>query len=377
MKIGFVLDDSLDKSDGVQQYVITLGKWFRSQGHEVHYLVGQTERTDIPHVHSLSRNLQAHFNQNRMSTPLPASKLRIKQLLDKEEFDVLHVQMPYSPFLAGRVVKLAGPSTVVAGTFHIIPFSGVESLATHLLGVVLRRNLRRFDEFFAVSKPANTFAKKSFKIRARLLPNAVDVGFFHGATPFARYDDGLINVVFLGRLVERKGCLQLLKALENLHDKSQLDGVRIIICGKGPLLAKLEQYVQQRHLSKAVKFAGFVSENDKARYLKSAHIAVIPSLGGESFGIVLIEAMAAANPVVIAGDNVGYRSVLGEQKSQLVNPNDTENFAKTLHHFIANARIRRQAVKWQNQAVNQYDVRAVGAKLLAEYETLHKKREMR
>ena len=76
MKIGFVLDDSLDKSDGVQQYVLTLGHWLHSQGHEVHYLVGQTERTDIQNVHSLSKNVRAKFNQNRMSTRCQPQKWR-------------------------------------------------------------------------------------------------------------------------------------------------------------------------------------------------------------------------------------------------------------------------------------------------------------
>lgn len=377
MKIAFVIDDSLDKSDGVQQYVLTLGKWLRGQGHEVHYLAGHTQRTDIPHIHSLSRNLQVHFNQNRMSTPLPASRRIIKALLANENFDVLHVQLPHSPFLAGRIVKLAPASTVVVGTFHIIPFSKVENLATRLLGIALSKNLSRFDHFFSVSKPAADFARRSFRIRSQLLPNAVDVSFFHSAHEVTKYNDGLINIVFLGRLVERKGCMQLLEALEVLRSRQQLDGVRVLICGKGPLRTRLERYVQTHHLSRSVRFIGFVSENDKARYLKTAHIAVMPSLGGESFGIVLIEAMAAANPVVIAGNNIGYRSVLGERKNQLVDPLDTLEFANTLHHFIVNARARRQSTRWQAQSLHKYDVRNVGATLEDTYQSLHKKHNMR
>lgn len=378
MKIGFVLDDSLDKADGVQQYILTLGKWFRGKGHEVHYLVGQTERSDLPHVHSLSRNLQVHFNQNRMSTPMPASKSAIRQLLDKEDFDVLHIQMPFSPFLAGRIIRAASARTAIIGTFHIVPYSRTEKLATRLLGLSVRKSLVRFDKVYSVSPPAAGFARSSFGLKSQVLPNVVDLGLFHSAKALPRYGDGMVNIVFLGRLVERKGCLQLLKALEILHLNKHLDGVRVLICGKGPLLAALKTFVSEHHLGRMVRFVGFISESDKPRYLKSAHIAVFPSTGGESFGIVLIEAMAAGSEVVIGGDNTGYRSVLGERPDQLVDPGDTQEFANCLRHFIANAKARRRARQWQDEAVRQYDTHTVAPQLILDYDrALQRRRKMR
>ncbi len=378
MKIGFVLDDSLDKTDGVQQYVLTLGKWFKTKGHEVHYLVGQTQRNDVLHIHSLSRNIQVHFNQNRMSTPLPASKMEIKKLLSSEQFDVLHVQMPYSPFLAGRIIKAASSSTAIFGTFHVVPFSKLERFSTRLLGTWLKRNLKRFDRIFSVSAPAARFAKDSFKIKTTVLPNVVDLSFFHSVSGYKKYADGSINIVFLGRLVERKGCSHLLNALELLHSERRLEGVRVLICGKGPLRSELEKYVVSHHLTKIVRFTGYVSEEEKARYLKSANLAVFPSTGGESFGIVLLEAMAAGSQVVIAGINTGYRSVLGAKPDQLVKPENVKLFAKTLSHFIANARARNAAKKWQDNAIQQYDVRIVGQRLLKQYEAaLQRKNNVR
>src|SRR4051812_47082988 len=91
-KIGFVLDDGLDKPDGVQQYILTLGAWLSEQGHEVHYLVGQTNRTDIKNVHSLSKNIRVQFNGNRMSIPLPTSSRKLRSFLRAEHFDILHIQ---------------------------------------------------------------------------------------------------------------------------------------------------------------------------------------------------------------------------------------------------------------------------------------------
>lgn len=374
MKIGFVLDDSLDKSDGVQQYVLTLGTWLHGQGHEIHYLVGHSERTDIRHVHSLSPTVQLRFNQNRVATPRPASSKRVKDILTKENFDVLHVQMPHSPFLAAKVVRQADDATAVFGTFHIIPYSRVEAAAARLLRLLLRRNLKRFDIIYSVSPPAQQFARRAFRISSHVLPNAVNVQRFAVEKPFKQLKDGTVTIVFLGRLVERKGCMHLLKAIEELHKKHQLERVRVLICGKGPLKDKLESYVRTHRLSHIVRFVGFVDEKAKARYLASADIAVFPSTGGESFGIVLIEAMAAGAGVVIGGDNAGYRSVLDGQPDMLVDPADTKAFARLLHHFIASQRARNKAHKHQQELLKAYDVRAVGTKLLADYETAIAKR---
>lgn len=375
LKIGFVLDDSLDKTDGVQQYVVTLGRWFSQQGHEVHYLVGQSRRRDLGHVHSLSRNLQVHFNQNRMSMPLPANKKRIQQLLDEQQFDVLHVQMPYSPWLAGRIIKMAPPTTAIVATFHIIPYSSLERLATRLLALYLWRNRRKIDDILSVSPAAAAFARQTFRASERVLPNTVALTHFHSAKPYKHYDDGMINIVFVGRLVPRKGALALVEALAQLHTKNHLQNVRVLICGKGPLLGQLKRFIRDHHLGHVVHVLGFIGEEEKPRYLASADIAIFPSLGGESFGIVLIEAMAAARGVVIGGDNIGYQSVLGQHPDQLIDPSDTPAFAKKLLHFIRNRRARQAAHRWQQTAVRRYDVRVIGSQLEAIYnKTIAKKR---
>src|SRR3989344_2354655 len=122
MKIGFVLDDGFDRLDGVQQYMLTNGEWLNKQGHEIHYLVGETARDDIPNLHSLSKNLKVRFNKNRVSIPVRVYKKRILKLLSNEKFDVLHIQMPFSPMLSGYVVRNAPKHTAVVGTFHIAPY---------------------------------------------------------------------------------------------------------------------------------------------------------------------------------------------------------------------------------------------------------------
>lgn len=373
MKIGFVFDDSLDKPDGVQQYILALGKWFHSEGHEVHFLVGETTRTDLANMHSLSRNMHVRFNGNRMSMPLPADKRAIKKMLDQEQFDVLHVQMPYSPFLAARIIAAAPMHTAIVGTFHIMPQTGLVRFVTGVLGFWLRSTLRRFDAVFAVSDAARDFASKVFKLpEVGVLPNVVDVQRFQNAEPFEKYTDGTPTLMFLGRLVPRKGCKILLEAAKLLVERN-VGPFRVVVCGKGGLLPELQAYVQANNLEKYVEFTGFVEELDKSRYIKSADIMVFPSTGGESFGIVLIEAMAAAKPVVIAGDNDGYRSVM-QRSEQLFRPNDGTELADKLAKYLQDKQVARQAIAWQIEHVQQFDAAVVGTELLNTYNNILQKK---
>jgi phosphatidylinositol alpha-mannosyltransferase len=366
MKVGFVLDDTLDTPDGVQQYVLALGTWLSGQGHEVHYLVGQTTRTDIDHVHSLSRNVKVKFNGNRMSMPLPVSRRRIARFLAKEAFDVLHVQMPYSPMMAHRVIMAAPAATAVVGTFHIAPNSAAVGYATRALAAWTHRSLRRFDRILSVSTAAQQFAHKTYGIDSQVLPNVVDVARFASAKPFARYADKPL-IVFLGRLVPRKGCQVLLQAVEMLSAQDNSLDFRVVVCGRGPLEASLKQFVVAHDLGSTVSFAGFVTESDKARYLKSADLAVFPSSGGESFGIVLIEAMAASKPVVLAADNPGYAAVLGPFPDGLFPVREPADLAQKMQAYLTDAERRRKILNWQAGYVPKFDTALVGSQLLACY----------
>ncbi len=366
MKIGLVLDDTLDTPDGVQQYVLQVGSWLTEQGHEVHYLVGATVRTDIPHIHSLSRNLKVKFNGNRMSMPLPVSTRRLRKFLADEQFDVLHIQVPYSPFMAGRLMLAAPASTAIVGTFHILPYSRMVTIANHALGVLNRRSGRRFDHVLAVSAPAAKFARQTYGYEAEVLPNPVRLDQFANAVSTSND----VNIVFLGRLVARKGALQLLQAVAYMRDQGLYEEpFRVIIGGKGELLPTLEQFVRDHKLADVVTLAGFIAEEDKANFLAAADIAVYPSTGGESFGIVLLEGMAAARGVVLAGDNPGYASVMQPYPDQLFDPTDVRAFAGRLAWYLDDNHraARERAAMLQHEYVRHFDVEVVGARLLATY----------
>jgi len=374
-KIAFVFDDSLDKTDGVQQYVLTLGKWFSSQGHDVHYITGETKRTDLPKLHSISRNISVRFNGNRMSIPLPVSRRVIRRLLVKEEFDVIHVQMPYSPFLAGRVVKAAGNQTGVVGTFHIAPHSRLVHLANIFLRQLVSRSLVRFDEVISVSRTAQDFAWDTFGVESSVVPNTLFLEPFYSAKPRKEFVK-TTNIVFFGRLVERKGCHYFLRAINRLHSAGALsDDCKVIVCGTGPMEAQLKKYVADHKLDSHVIFTGFVAEHEKADYLAASDIVVYPSTGGESFGIVLLEGMAASRGVVLAGNNPGYASVIGERPAALFDPTDEVNFAEKLQKYLEHPEEREAAREWQQQYVRKFDVPNVADEVMVIYdEALHKRR---
>lgn len=367
MKIAFVLDDGLDSTDGVQQYILTLGSWYAKRGHEVHYLVGHTTRTDIPRVHVLSRNVRVRFNGNRMSMPLPASKRAIRQLLEAEKFDVIHVQMPYSPFLAHRVIRAASPGTVVIGTFHIAPHARLVTVATWLLARWTRRSLRRFNSVVSVSTAAQAFARKTYGIETQVVPNCIAIEHFQTTAP-KRSKNETFKIVFLGRLVPRKGCQILLQAIVMLRDQiGSLPALEVVIGGKGPLLPELQSFVDTHGLSSVVRFHGFVAEDEKPAFLASADIAVFPSSGGESFGIVLIEAMAAGHAVVLGADNDGYHAVLGPHTASLFPVNDAAALAMSIEQYMSDSELRQTTVRWQELYVRQYDVATVGGRLINIY----------
>src|SRR4029079_3300572 len=161
--------------------------------------------------------------------------------------------------------------------------------------IALDRYMNKLDEKICVSSAARHFISAYFPGSYRIIPNGVDVDFSANARPSPDFKDGKTNILFVGRLEPRKGAMYLLQAYAKLKPKHP--ELRLILCSVGPLLGRLRRFVRQNRLED-VLFAGRVSEADKARFYKTAHIFCAPSTGQESFGIVLLEAMAGGLPGV-------------------------------------------------------------------------------
>ncbi len=366
LKIGLILDSTLDVEDGVQQYILTLGSFLESKGHDVHYIVGESHRTDIKNLHSLTKNLILRFNGNKVSISLPARKKPIIELINKEKFDVLHVQSPYSPLYAGKFVKYAHKNSVILGTFHILSFNFFATLGTKILGLILHRNLGLFDTQISVSSANKVFAKKTFGIDCRVIPNMVNVDQFKPQDGFKKANK-VPQILYLGRLTERKGCKYLIEACAELLNKYPDIKFNLKIAGKGELENNLKQKVIDLGLSDYVEFLGFVTNEQKINIMRRSDVSVFPSYSGESFGIVLIEAIAGGSGVVIGGKNPGYATVLSDTPECLVDVKDLDNFANLLYKSLTDTKFINETHNTQQSIIYKYDYKNVGQQILDEY----------
>ena len=395
LRIGLVIDDGLDKPDGVQQIVLTLGRRLAALGHEVHYLTSSTERTDLPHLHVLGRTVSVRFNGNRLRSPLPARRADVRRVLAEVPFDVLHVTMPYSPLLAGRVVSAASPRTAVVGQFVIYPQDRPTRWGIRALGLLERRRLRRFDAVSALSEAARESVREGFGRddvpviggpvelggpvqpverggpvepggavgpRGEVAPGAPGAPGEH-AEP-GDPGDRPVRIVFLGRLVERKGPRELLAAVAAMPASRPWT---LTLAGRGPLLEDLRERARAAGIADRVDFPGFVAEEDKAALLAGADVVALPSTGGESFGMSVVEALADAGGVVLAGDNPGYRTPMAGLEDQLVDPGDTAAFARTLARWVDDPAARAAARSPQRAAAQRLAAGAITAQPLAWY----------
>jgi phosphatidylinositol alpha-mannosyltransferase len=311
LRIGLLYDDSVDRPGGIAQYVASLAGSLRNRGHHVAVLAGASKARELEGcvVHSLARNVPVRFNGSAHTMPAAASGRRIREILRRESFDVVHVQVPYSPLLAGRVIASLPSRVALVGTFHVASERALARMGARLLSAVTHRSLARFDRIVSVSACAAEFAAATYRYGpTQIVPNMIEP--WVNQEPVRPRNVGSPVIVFLGALVPRKRPDRLIDAFAELRDRRP--SARLEIAGDGPLRRSLMRRAQRLGLADAVCFHGQVSNVDKRRLLGSADIACFPSSFGESFGIVLLEAIAAGAGVVLAGDAAGYRELFAD-----------------------------------------------------------------
>ncbi|PKV00997.1 glycosyltransferase family 4 protein [Bifidobacterium pseudolongum] len=360
LTIGFVFDDTLDALDGVQQHIITIGTELARRGHDVHYLVGETHHSPVPQTVSLARNVMVSFNGNRMRIPLPVRKREIRAALAHNNYDILHIQAPYSPLFGGRVLECAPQSTGVVATYHIAPIDRRARYGGRALGLVNAHSHRRVDEVIAVSQVAARYAQFTSHTHGTIIANPVNVEKFATAAHRATRDAAHPHIVFLGRLVPRKGAQLLLDALDygERHGMFPMPGLHVTIAGDGPLMDDCVQ--RAARLRTPVQFVGTVDEG-KADLLASADVAVFPAIGGETFGIVLPEAIASGAGVTLAGDNPGYRWTMRGDEDALfsVGPDHARVLAERIERALTDAPWARRLHAREEALLDRYNVQAV------------------
>jgi len=264
---------------------------------------------------------------------------RVKAVLDREGFDIIHLHEPLMPMLCTTVLRLSPAANI--GTFHACSGSPGYALAKPLGTWLLKRWFRRLHGKIAVSKPAMEFAAGYFQGYYNIIPNGVDIDHFSPSSlPIEEFGDGKLNIVFVSRLEKRKGLNHLLGAFSQV--KQQVPNSRLIIVGPGTRLRRKYEREIRRSGLKDVIFTGLVSYEELPRYYKTADIFCAPATGRESFGLILLEAMAAGKPIV-ASNIEGYASVLAHNvDGLLVPPADKEMLARALLSLSTDEALRRE-----------------------------------
>ncbi|MBW3601176.1 MAG: glycosyltransferase family 4 protein [Actinobacteria bacterium] len=362
MRVALVCPYDWCRPGGVRAHVGHLARWLGTAGHEVRVFAPASGRPgdDGPRVVPLGRPVPVAYNRSVAPVALsPLAARRTARELRRFAPDVVHVHEPLAPLVAVGATAL-GPGPLV-GTFHA--WSSSDRLY-RLLSPVARRIAGRLDARIAVSGPARQFAAHGLGLppsRWRVIPNGVDAAAFASGTALPELvDPGRPLLLFVGRLEPRKGLDVLISAFLRL--RASRPRLRLCVVGDGPERARCQELIPPSIRPDAL-FVGSVAPADLPRYHASADVFVAPATGGESFGIVLLEAMAAALPVV-ASDIPGYRAVMRDgRQGRVVRAGDSLALSEALGALLANAHLRAAMAAQGRQTAAAHDWPVVGRRI--------------
>ncbi len=366
MKIGLVSPYDYTHPGGVTEHIRHLGTWLRQLGHEVRTFAPSSRRdaeTDTPDFYRIGRVFSLPVNDSvaRITLSFHMAR-RVADILESERFDVLHFHEPFMPALPLTLLPMSHAPHVA--TFHAFAKS---NLGYYYGRPILKQYLKHIDASIAVSPPARDFVQHYFPhLEPRVIPNGIDVERFRpGQTPIHHLRDNSVNVLFVGRLEKRKGLPDLLRAYEYLQQR--VSHSRLIVVGDGPMRGKVESFVSSHRLENVV-LAGYVPDQVLPRYYSSADIACFPATGGESFGLVLLEAMAAGLPVV-ATEIPGYMSVVeAGTDSVTVRPKSPGELGVALTVLARDAMLRRRLGEAAQAKAQRFSWRMVAAQVIEVYQ---------
>jgi phosphatidylinositol alpha-mannosyltransferase len=339
VKIGLVSPYDYSFPGGVVNHIAYLAHNFIQWGHKVKIIAPCPKggnRYFEEEVTPIGKPLPVPYGGSIARVPVsPWLPAQMGEILANEDFDILHLHEPFTPMIC--VSALLKSNCINVGTFHAYH----NKPRVYWLGKpIFKRWLPRLHGKITVSKPALEYVSWHLPGDYRIIPNGIDTQQFCLDAPQRKeFADGKINILFVGRLEQRKGLGYLLSACAKI--KNSLHNSRLIIVGPGTVLRhRYEKLVEDMGLTDNVVFVGFVPSDELPSYYRSADIFCAPATGGESFGIVLLEAMACGKPVV-ATDIQGYASVLANgEEGLLVPPRDEKSLAHALLSLLNDKNLR-------------------------------------
>ncbi|MCU1433216.1 MAG: glycosyl transferase group 1 [Actinotalea sp.] len=365
LRIGLVCPYSFDVPGGVQFHVRDLAGALERLGHSVSVLAPADEDTPLPdYITPAGRAVAVRYNGSvaRMTFG-PVSARRVRRWLAAGDFDILHLHEPVTPSLGMLALWIAsGP---IVATFHT---ALLRSRALQVAYPMVRPSMEKILARIAVSEDARRTLVEHLGGDAVVIPNGVHVDTFADAPPDPRWTGtpDAPTVAFLGRLDEpRKGLPVLAAAIPAVLAEHR--GARFLVAGRGETGEAEAREVLGDHAA-SVEFLGGISDEDKARLLRSVDVYCAPHTGGESFGIVLVEAMSAG-AAVVASDLGAFRRVLDDGSAgTLFRTGDVGDLAATLVRVLGDPELRARTAERASTVVRQYDWSAVTQQVLTVYE---------
>ncbi len=391
LKVGFISFFTFLKPGGVKRHILGLHQEFKKRGIKSKIIVPRRESKENygKDVILLGTSFHLPVGGTQADFDINFNPFAIEEVLRKEKFDILHFHN-FTPPSALQILERSKALNIL--TFHA-SLEGNKFFKTFsfLLQILKRIVQWKIDGIIGIA-PFTLNVFKKYKGPKVVIPNGINLNEFNSRIPkIKRFLDGKINtfdklsvnpeqrrrinILFLGRLEERKGLIYLLKALKILNAKFL--NLRLIVGGEGPLKDDYQNWAQRNKLDNVV-FEGLIKEGATAPYYRTADIYCSPAIYGESFGIVLIEAMASGTPVV-AFANAGYKIVLekGKGKRFLVKPKDYKTLAKKLEILIKSPKLRKEMGKWGIKEAKKYSWPKIADQVLAFYEFCRKNKNQK
>jgi len=340
MKIALVSPYDYTVPGGVTKHIFYLDKHLRRLGHEVKILAPCSKGGTLEeHVISVSGNvISIPFSGSKARVTLsPRVYRRVKKILQQEEFDIVHIHEPVAPLLP--LIVLRHSKSVNVGTFHAYR----DSYAGYQYGKrIFEAIFGKLDGKIVVSEAVSDYLSRYFPGEYRVIPNGIDLERFGGGVePFPKYATQGPNILFVGRLEKRKGFKYLLHAFP--YVKEEFPGARLLVVGaydkedKAPYI-----HFARRKRLRGVRFIGYVPDEELPRYYRSCNLFCAPSTGFESFGMVLLEAMASG-VAIVASDIPGYRTVVtNEVEGLLVEPEKEIALAQAIIRLLKEPELRQK-----------------------------------
>lgn len=335
MKIGLVSSDALALPGGVQQHVLNLQRELKNLGHGVKIISPRYNSEDDfgENVILLGGSIAIHGNDSRATLSVGYRPFAISDLLEQEKFQLLHFHNP-GFFLPLQILEAAQkyPITKVL-TVHTLPES-IPAVSEYpaVRKIFHRWFNHRIDGVILDSEPIRKYLPQHVSKPIKVIPNGVDTQRFNPKGNRMRpVPNNCVNILFVGRIEERKGLIYLLQAISKL----QRNDLAVTVVGDGPLKDEATGYVVNSGLSGQVQFVGRVSDAQLPAYYRGADVFVSPATHGESFGIVLLEAMASGLPI-IAFANTGYAETLKNYPwgGTLIKPRDVDALAASIKKLV-------------------------------------------